>query len=173
MRIKAQFDLVNLEIDGNKNNVKRMEHFIDKYIPIRTQQQIGDTLKSVLSQSMLQRLQNFEMEKMNKLNEDLLDDETNPELIDLMRKVASDLMDLLHQFKAIAKAKGIRYNIAAAKKDAIEAQIMGSKDGTGSLDGKSILEAANKALEKRPSSVENVEGIPRLGTQSSDDPDRS
>ena len=50
---------------------------------------------------------------------------------------------------------------------------MGSKDGTGSLDGKSILEAANKALEKRPSSVENVEGIPRLGTQSSDDPDRS
>ena len=61
------------------------------------------------------------MEKMNKLNEDLLDDETNPELIDLMRKVASDLMDLLHQFKAIAKAKGIRYNIAAAKKDAIEA----------------------------------------------------
>ena len=50
----------------------------------------------MVSQAQLQKLQIYEMEKMNKLNEDLLDDETNPELIDLMRNVAKDLMDLLH-----------------------------------------------------------------------------
>lgn len=36
------------------------------------------------------------MEKMNKLNEELLDDETNPELIDLMRHVAGNLIELLN-----------------------------------------------------------------------------
>ena len=53
MRIKEQFDIVNLDIDTNKNNIKKMEHFIDKYTPIRTQQQIGDTLKAVISQTQM------------------------------------------------------------------------------------------------------------------------
>ena len=53
-------------------------------------------------------------------------DETSPELIDLMKNVAKDLIEMLQKFKAIAKAKGIRFNIAAQKKDAIEAKIMGN-----------------------------------------------
>ena len=36
-------------------------------------------------------MQNFEMEKFKKLNEDVLNDEENPELADLMRSVANDL----------------------------------------------------------------------------------
>ena len=64
------------------------------------------------------------MEKFNKLNEDLLVDETSQELIDLMKNVAKDLIEMLQKFKAIAKAKGIRFNLAAQKKDAIEAKIL-------------------------------------------------
>jgi hypothetical protein len=63
------------------------------------------------------------MEKYKKLNEDVLDDESNPELMDLMRSVAKELTDTVQRFKAIARAKGIRYEIAAAKKDAIEKKI--------------------------------------------------
>jgi len=36
-------------------------------------------------------MQNYEMEKYKKLNEDVLDDESNPELIDLMNSVAKEL----------------------------------------------------------------------------------
>ena len=68
-----------------------MEHFIDKYIPIRVQHLIGQTITAIASQSQMQRMQNYEMEKYKRLNEDLLNDETNPELIDLMRAVAKDL----------------------------------------------------------------------------------
>lgn len=77
------------------------------------------------------------MEKYKKLNEDVLDDESNPELIDLMRKVGSDLNETVNKFKALAKAKGIRYEVAVAKKDAIEKSIMGghtSTDGTKSAE---------------------------------------
>ena len=96
-----------------------MEHFIDKYIPIRVQQLIGETLTAVATQGQLTKLQNFEMEKYKKLNEDVLDDETHPELIDLMRKLAADLQDIMNKFRMIAKAKGIRYEIAGAKSDEI------------------------------------------------------
>ena len=104
------------------------------------------------------------MERMNRLNEELLDDETNPELLDIMRRVATDLQELLLQFKAIAKAKGIRYNIAAAKKDAIEAHIRQhtSNDGSVSLDkSSSMFDAASRQInskDNRPvSSVEIVD----------------
>jgi len=131
MQIQGEFDLINKDLDVQLNKIKSMEHFIDKYIPIRVQQLIGETFSAIVSQTQLQRLQNFEMEKYKKLNEDVLDDETHPELIDLMHRIAADLKDIMNKFKAVAKAKGIRYEVAGAKKDAMDAKIMGnsSKDG--------------------------------------------
>ena len=70
------------------------------------------------------------MEKFKKLNEDLLNDEEHPELIDLMRSVANDLYDTVQRFKAIAKAKGVRYNVAAKMKDAIIKKIMKPENGS-------------------------------------------
>ena len=72
----------------------------------------------------MQRMQNFEMEKYKRLNEDLLNDEQHPELLDLMRSVANDLDDTIQRFKAIAKAKGVRYNVATKMKEAILKKIM-------------------------------------------------
>lgn len=40
-----------------------------------------------------------------------------------MTRIAEELKETVLKFKAIAKAKGIRYEIAAAKKDAIEKKI--------------------------------------------------
>ena len=51
-------------------------------------------------------MQNYEMEKFKKLNDDVLNDEANPELLDLMRKIAAELEESMLKFKAIAKAKG-------------------------------------------------------------------
>ena len=73
-------------------------------------------------------MQNFEMEKYKRLNEDLLRDEEHPELIDLMRSVANELYETVQSFKAIAKAKGVRYNIASKMKDVILNKIMKTED---------------------------------------------
>ena len=76
-------------------------------------------------------MQNYEMEQYKRLNEEVLNDEAHPELIDLMNKVANDLHETVQRFKALAKSKGIRYEVAARKKDAIEKKITGlSKDGS-------------------------------------------
>ena len=116
-----------------------MEHFIDKYIPIRIQKLIGESINAIASSSQLTRMQNFEMEKYKRLNEDLLNDEQHPELIDLMRTVGEELDDTIQKFKAIAKAKGVRYKVATRMKDAILSKILNpalesalSKDQTSS-----------------------------------------
>jgi hypothetical protein len=75
------------EMDGNKNKMMTMEHFIDKYVPIRIQQQIGETLEAVGGRSIIQKLETFEMEKYKNLNEEVLDDEKHPELLDRAKKL--------------------------------------------------------------------------------------
>ena len=37
MQIQGQFDDINKDLDVQLNKIKTMEHFIDKYIPIRIQ----------------------------------------------------------------------------------------------------------------------------------------
>ena len=51
MQIQGQFDEDNADLDIQLNKIKTMEHFIDKYIPIRVQQLIGSTIAAVASQS--------------------------------------------------------------------------------------------------------------------------
>lgn len=93
------------------------------------------------------------MEKILKLNEDLIDDETNPELLDQMRAIAADLQETLMQYAAIAKAKGIRYNVALAKKDAIDAKML-------SNNTKSDEDAVSKA--NKSNNGDAGEGIEKL-----------
>ena len=93
------------------------------------------------------------MEKILKLNEDLINDETNPELLDQMRAIAADLQETLMQYAAIAKAKGIRYNVALAKKDAIDAKML-------SNNTKSDEDAVSKA--NKSNNGDAGEGIEKL-----------
>lgn len=80
--IQASFNLVNENLDKKENEIKIMQNFVDKYVPIRIQQQIGQTLKYVGTHGMQQKLENHEMERFKTLNEDLLDDEDDPSLIE-------------------------------------------------------------------------------------------
>ena len=53
---------------------------MEKYIPIRIQSQISETLGAVLQRSQLNKLENFEMEKFQKLNNAILDDDGSANL---------------------------------------------------------------------------------------------
>ena len=94
-QIQGQFDEVNKDLDVLLNKIKTMEHFINKYIPIRIQQLIGQTINAIGSQSQLTRMQNYEMEKYKKLNEDVLDNIVSSSDVD--RSNASCTLSGIHQ----------------------------------------------------------------------------
>ena len=124
-----------------------MENFIDKYIPIRIQQQIGETIQYIGSHGMKQKLENHEMEKFKTLNEDLLDDEDHPELIDLCNKILKQLDETTAYYKKIAKKKGMKYVIESkrSKKNGqtldSTSSLIGATNRKGSVDGESEMNA--------------------------------
>ena len=109
---------MNKNLDAKENQIKIMENFVDKYTPIRVQQQISETIQHIGTHSMKQKLENHEMEKYKELNEDLLVDEENAELTDLCNKILKDLQATTEQYRKIAKKKGIKYEIRGRKEAA-------------------------------------------------------
>lgn len=55
------------------------------------------------------------MAKYKRLNEEVLDDESHPELIDLCKKLYADLTEVVEKFKRIAKQRGFKYEIKNSK----------------------------------------------------------
>jgi hypothetical protein len=48
---------------------------MDRYIPIRIQQQIADSIKAISGRTQLLKYENFEMEKYKVMNQEVLSDE--------------------------------------------------------------------------------------------------
>jgi hypothetical protein len=57
-----------------------MEHFIDKYIPLRIQKMIEESLRSILPDSLIPKIDSFQMNCIRKLNDHVLSDESNSDL---------------------------------------------------------------------------------------------
>ena len=75
------------------------------------------TLQAVLPKAQLTRLENFEMEQFRRLNEEVLDDETNPELLDVARNIFAQLEVRIEEYRVLAKKKGFKYK-TTKKEDA-------------------------------------------------------
>lgn len=65
MRSKMWTEIVKMqkEIDEKTNQFNTVENFVEKYIPIRIQSQISETLGAILNRAQMNKLENFEMEK--------------------------------------------------------------------------------------------------------------
>lgn len=83
---------------------------MEKYIPIRIQSQISETLNGVLPRSQLNKLDNYEMEKFNELNLKILEDDGSANLAAIMREIMKEVM--IEQEEA--KRKGIIIGANAA-----------------------------------------------------------
>ena len=90
---------------------------------------IGECLVACGSRSLTMKLQNYEMEKYVKLNEDVLDDETNLNLIEIAKNIMIQLDKTVAEFERAAKAKGLKYNIEQLKKEYKMQKQSSLKDG--------------------------------------------
>ena len=61
------------------------------------------------------KLETYEMDKFKSLNEDVLDDETNPSLIDVCQSLLKDLEGTMLKFSVVAKQRGFKYEISSKK----------------------------------------------------------
>jgi hypothetical protein len=135
LAIQKMLDVHTDEMDANTVKILNMEHFIDKYVPIRIQKQVGETLQAIATASMLKKLENFEMEKFKNLNEDVLNDSDHPlDLKERAKQIQDELEKVIMEFKRKAKQKGIKYDTRTKKTN--------SKDGASKDELKSETSGA-------------------------------
>lgn len=69
----------------HENHFSMVENFTEKYIPIRIQSQISETLRALLSSNMTDKLDDYEETAMQEMHQRILDDDGVPTLIEDMR----------------------------------------------------------------------------------------
>jgi len=61
------------------------------------------------------KLETFEMDRFKRLNEEVLDDETNPSLIDVCTALLKELEGTMIKFSVVAKQRGFKYEVKSKK----------------------------------------------------------
>jgi hypothetical protein len=78
-------DLSILEASKSKdeyvNHLATIENYIEKYLPISIQYQIGETMFSILPENLHNRVSNFQKTKFEYLNEVVLNDTGIPDIL--------------------------------------------------------------------------------------------
>lgn len=102
-QIWASIHKNQVELDQKTNQFNTVENFVEKYIPIRIQSQISETLGQVLPRAQLNKLENYEMEKFNELNMKILEDDGSANLASIMREILKEVVAEQEE----AKRKGL------------------------------------------------------------------
>jgi len=91
IKTKKRFELKDIEHDVKLfkciNHVVTHDNFYDKYLPIRTQAQVNETLRAVLSGKERRRLELYDNEKTSLLYQALLCDDGTGNIVELMRNL--------------------------------------------------------------------------------------
>lgn len=81
------------EVDECKNGCKQVENFIEKYLPIKVQNQISETLAYVLMMKEKKKLEMFEKKKYGDLHFVVLEDQGYPNLEAEIKKIHEGMIN--------------------------------------------------------------------------------
>ena len=77
-------------LQDHHNHTLTIENFIEKYLPIRIQTQISDTVKAITDKKLKKHLEEYEAAKYEELHSAILRDDGDPAIIKHMQNIAGD-----------------------------------------------------------------------------------
>lgn len=89
---------IHTVMDYYSNEFMRVENFLEKYLPLKVQNQISSTLTVVLPGKDRGRLREYEDHKFLELRENLLLDKGLPDLEKEVDKIVNNAKDISQQF---------------------------------------------------------------------------
>ena len=81
-RIDKLIDNLALQAENHGNHFAMVENFVEKYIPVRIQSQISETLQQVLPYKEAQTLAAFEKLRFNEMHAIILEDDGMPHIFE-------------------------------------------------------------------------------------------
>ena len=81
-------------MSNNVNHFAMVENFVEKYIPVRIQSQISQTLQQCLPYKEVQQLAEYERAKFKEMHQSILDDDGKPDLLKNLRDIRFNMKDI-------------------------------------------------------------------------------
>ena len=76
-------------LEDNKNHSLTIENFMEKYLPIKIQSQISDTVKAVTDKKSRKNLDLYEQHKYEELHSAILEDNGDPTIMTGLKRLAT------------------------------------------------------------------------------------
>jgi len=96
--INLEQEVMKETSEVHENHFAMVENFVEKYMPIRIQSQLSETLRALLSPAMIDKLDEFEEGAFAKFHARILEDDGIPALIGQMRKIKFEI-DTIYDVK--------------------------------------------------------------------------
>jgi hypothetical protein len=82
--------------ENHENHFAMVENFVEKFIPVRIQSQISETIQDLFmnNQEKLERLDDYEKGKFLEYHQCILDDDGIPQLMDQMKEIRFEINDI-------------------------------------------------------------------------------
>lgn len=82
---------IKQKTENNINHFAMIENFVEKYLPVRIQNQITDIMKTILPIEMKSKYLKFEKKKSLELNQIILDDDGIPDIVKHLKSIRMDV----------------------------------------------------------------------------------
>ena len=90
-RLDKIIDDLTLQAENHGNHFAMVENFVEKYIPVRIQSQISETLQQVLPYKEAQTLAAFEKLRFNEMHTIILEDDGEPHLWEKIKEIRFEM----------------------------------------------------------------------------------
>ena len=99
--LKDRMFKIHTVMDFYSNEFLRLENFMEKYLPLKIQNQISQTLNGVMPANQRGRIKEYEDTKFLELREQLIHDKGLPDLVVETNKIVEEAKTLSPQFNGI------------------------------------------------------------------------
>ena len=89
-KINEQSNDHSKTLQDHHNHTLTIENFIEKYLPIKIQNQISNTVKVITDKKFKKHLEEFEATKFEELHSAIIEDDGDPALMEEMKNLVGD-----------------------------------------------------------------------------------
>ena len=139
---------LRIQVDTSTVEMKNLENFIEKYVPLQTQNLISRTLHGYLNQVQKSRLEDYEFSVFAKLHNGIFEDNGKPDMEKEKSMIISEVNVKLSELQKLYKEKhiNIKSNKAIVEEDSDEPQEQ--------VDEEDIAEVLQRQIKEIQSTVD-------------------
>ena len=103
---------INLDLDKKQTQIKSLESFTDRYMPVRILYVVRESLAAVFNKNQMMLYQEWERHKLKVIHDQLLKEEKIPDINEIIKNILGDMNGIIEEYRTIAAMQGREYKLS-------------------------------------------------------------